>query len=910
MKRVVFFLSLLALCCCGKPDDEGIKPPPASEPEETLPMVVVGYATYWDTEIPDPTLLTHINYSFAHIKDDFETLDIKKPNRFQTILALKEQKPDLKILLSVGGWGAGNFSEMAADPTHRRNFCNNCLVAVKTYGLDGIDLDWEYPTSSAAGISSSPNDTKNFTLLVKELREVLGENRLLTMASAANAKYVDFASATQYFDFINIMAYSMGDPPKHNAALYPSSASACSCRESVEYHFNKGVPYNKMVLGMPFYGHGNGKEVPESVDYKELGPYLKEFTRKWDSISKVPYLVNDAGKMILTYDDEESIALKADYIKYKGLRGAMYWNIEADDDTWTLSKVVATRLLESREPGTSSESLGLEDIVEGVKPVGSAKLSGLVIGSKWSVDYDNGDAISLTANTKDKVFDGDFNTFFSSYDGSRTWVGLDLGEKHVITKIGYSPRMAHEDRVELAMLEGANNDDFSDALPLLIIKNGANSGVMTYSDVTCSRGFRYVRYVSPTGAHCNLAELEFYGCAGDGDDSRLYQLTNLPTVVVNIENGEEVIEKTKDLISNVYIISENGTDLLSTSGTEIRGRGNASWGFPKKPYRLKFDSKQSPLGAPASAKKWTLINNYGDKTLMRNILAFEVSRRVGQSYTPFCQPVDLIINGEYRGCYQFCDQVEAAKGRVDAKDGYLIEIDAYAHDEDVYFDSAKGTPVTIKHPDEDDITQEQIDFITDYFNTMEASVFASDFTDPENGYRKWLDLDSFLRNFIIGEFCGNTDTFWSVYMYKDAADGKLYTGPAWDYDIAFENDKRTCPINDLTDWLYYKKGSLASRAMKDMVSKIVKEDPEAKKRLVEIWKKACSDGKLTELNSYLDQTAALLQESQELNFKRWKILSEKVHQNFQALGSYDAEVQTVKDYITGRLVTFDKLVSE
>ena len=301
--------------------------------------------------------------------------------------------------------------------------------------------------------------------------------------------------------------------------------------------------------------------------------------------------MNDAGKMILTYDDEESIALKADYIKYKGLRGAMYWNIEADDDTWTLSKAVATRLLESREPGPSSESLGLEDIAEGVKPVGSAKLSGLVIGSKWSVDYDNGDVMSTSVNTKDKVFDGDFNTFFSSYDGSHTWVGLDLGEKHVITKIGYSPRMAHEDRVELAMLEGANNDDFSDALPLLIIKNGANSGVMTYSDVTCSRGFRYVRYVSPTGAHCNLAELEFYGSAGDGDDSRLYQLTNLPTVVVNIENGEEVIEKTKDLISNVYIISENGTSARTVWLSEPSSAGSIPITLPRLLLR-------SPITSP------------------------------------------------------------------------------------------------------------------------------------------------------------------------------------------------------------------------------------------------------------------------------------------------------------------------
>ena len=89
---------------------------------------------------------------------------------------------------------------------------------------------------------------------------------------------------------------------------------------------------------------------------------------------------------------------------------------------------------------------------------------------------------------------------------------------------------------------------------------------------------------------------------------------------------------------------------------------------------------------------------------MRNILAFEVSRRVGLSYTPFCHPVDVILNGEYRGSYHLCDQVEAASGRVEAKDGYLIEVDAYAYSEDVWFSSNSGTPVTIKHPDEDDIT--------------------------------------------------------------------------------------------------------------------------------------------------------------------------------------------------------------
>ena len=557
------------------------------------------------------------------------------------------------------------------------------------------------------------------------------------------------------------------------------------------------------------------------------------------------------------------------------------------------------------EPGQTEEPEQPEDPVT---PVEGDKLTGTVIGSTYSVDYNNGNAQSTTVNTKDNVFDGKFDTFFASYDRSQTWVGLDLGEKHVITKVGWAPRKDYQSRVELGLFQGANEPDFSDALPIYIIKNPGVNNTMEYAELTCTRGFRYVRYVGPNDVRCNISELEFYGYAGEGNDSKLYQLTNLPTVVINTEGAAEVVSKENEISSNVYIISNNGTSLLATTETDIRGRGNASWDFPKKPYRLKFDKKQSPLGAPASAKKWTLISNYGDKTLMRNILAFEVSRRVGQSYTPFCHPVDVIMNGEYRGCYQLCDQVEAASGRVEAKDGYLIEIDAYAYGEDVYFYSNSWTPVTIKHPDKDDITLDQKEFITNFFNQMEAAVNANNFTDPTNGYRKYLDVDSFLRNFIVGEFGGNTDTFWSVYMYKDAADGKLFTGPAWDYDLGFENDYRTYPINNISDFIYCTKGSAASEAVKTMVTRIVKRDPDAKARLIEIWEKALSEGKLNELNAFVDETAKMLQESQELNFKRWDILNTPTHMNFQALGSYEAEVNTVKNYITGRLQKFDQLI--
>lgn len=567
---------------------------------------------------------------------------------------------------------------------------------------------------------------------------------------------------------------------------------------------------------------------------------------------------------------------------------------------------------EEEEDGEGSTSENVEKL-----------LTGRVIGTLQSVDYSTGQ-MSTTVNSRDNVFDNNFDTYFASYERSGTWVGLDLGKKHVITKIGYSPRIEQSNRVVLAILEGANNPNFSDALPIYIITKAAKEREMTFAEVNCSRGFRYVRYVTPNNVRCNLAELAFYGIEGEGDDSQLYQLTNLPTVVINTQYSQDIVSKENEIQSSIYIISENGTNLLSDTDAGVRGRGNASWEFPKKPYRIKFSEKRSPLGAPASAKKWTLINNYGDKTLMRNILAFELSRRLGMSYTPFCQPVDVILNGEYRGCYQLCDQIEVNKNRVNITEmepedkaqpalsgGYLIEIDAYAYSEASYFVSKKGIPVTIKSPDEDDITPEQSAYIKNFFNSMENAVFSQNFTDKEQGYRRYLDLDSFLQHFIVGELAGNTDTYWSVYMYKDRKSDKLYTGPIWDHDLSFENDIRIYPLNNMPDFVYASgQSSAAHYEVRNMVNRIIKEDSQARDRLIEMWNEARKDVFTEEsLIQYIEETAALLDESQKLNFMRWNILNQSVHQNVAAYGSYEAEVDVVKKYIKKRLPKMDRLIN-
>lgn len=559
------------------------------------------------------------------------------------------------------------------------------------------------------------------------------------------------------------------------------------------------------------------------------------------------------------------------------------------------------------------------------EPTGDKPLTGTIIGTKWSVDYSKNGAKTDKINTKENVFDGDFNTYFASYDRSGTWVGLDLGEKHIIQKVGYSPRITQKGRVQLAVIEGANQPDFSDALPIYLIKEEGVENQMSYRDVHCSKGFRYVRYVSPNDVRCNLAELAFYGEKGEGSESQLYQITNLPTVVIHTAGAKEITSKEEEIKSTIYIISEEGKKLWTAANTGVRGRGNASWQFPKKPYRLKFEEKQQLLDAPAKAKKWTLINNFGDKTLMRNILAFEISRRIGMPYTSYCRPVDVVLNGEYRGCYQLCDQIEVNKDRVNIAEmkptdtqmpelggGYLIEIDSYAWGEKSYFVSKKGIPVTIKSPDEDDILAEQTKYITDYFNEMETAIFSENYADEENGYRKYLDLDSFLKYFMLEELCGNPDTFWSVYMTKNRYMNKFVVGPVWDFDIAFDNEKRAYPTDKFNDFLYTTSVNLASETVREIANVIVKKDVAARKRLVELWEKARKEQgiNVTSLLEYIDQTAQLLNESQRLNFKRWKILDQQVHENPQAAGSYEGELEVLKNYISKRVPKMDNLIGQ
>lgn len=338
MKKQYVFLPLWALLlfvsCRNRTQSSYIKPA-ANEASR----VVLAYIPSWGTDAPDPACFTHFNYAFAHVADDLKGLRIDNEPRLKEVAALRERKPSLKVLLSVGGWGSSRFSEMAEADTTRRAFAEACRSVIDRLQLDGIDIDWEYPGVEGTGVSASSADTENFTRLLKEIRRAIGPQKLLTIATDAAARYYDLKSIEPYVNFVNIMAYDLEEAPFHHAALFRSEMSGeWSCEEAVNAHVAAGFPVNRLVLGVPFYGHGT-HEAPEVLDYRHIVT-LDSLQSRWDSIAQVPYMTNAEGTVVISYENAASIASKCRFLHQRGMLGAMCWGYDGDDEKGTLRKAL------------------------------------------------------------------------------------------------------------------------------------------------------------------------------------------------------------------------------------------------------------------------------------------------------------------------------------------------------------------------------------------------------------------------------------------------------------------------------------------------------------------------------------------------------------------------------------------
>lgn len=322
--------------------------------------MVIAYYTENSSEVPDPNYVTHINFAhgrFVNTKTGEGGIVIGKANTstdnssyislLKKVLKLKETNPNLKVLLMIGGWGeaADGFSMMARSEQGRADFCKSVKEKIDKYGLDGVDIDWEYPGGGPDSNAKSSNDAKNFNIVLKELRETLGDTKIISYASSSSAKYCDFKGALLYLDYVNVMTYDMGDPPYHNSTLYKSEITRDrSCESSVEAHRQAGVPLNRQNLGVPFYGHGISP-YKDDVKYNEMEAIFNSTTtysgkniRYWDDKAKVPYLGDENGKMYLGYDDAESVAYKGQFAVEKKMLGVMVWEYRHDDKQHTLMR--------------------------------------------------------------------------------------------------------------------------------------------------------------------------------------------------------------------------------------------------------------------------------------------------------------------------------------------------------------------------------------------------------------------------------------------------------------------------------------------------------------------------------------------------------------------------------------------
>lgn len=343
---------------------------------------LVGYVAN-ASEVPhiDAEKLTAINFAFAHIgKAQQIVLDEPGSGQFLAQLRkLKSANPHLKVLLSVGGWGADGFSNAAWNEMTRAQFAQSASEIISRSGLDGLDIDWEYPGLPGPGIAHHEEDKLHFTALLrairlrfdglaKQMRRAPDDPYLLTAALADGefVSHVDLAEVHQYLDWINLMTYdfhnSLTKTTGHHAALSASKTSAKDERtveRAVDQFLAAGVPANKLVVGVPFYGRAfadvtaqnNGLDQPYGhydAEYpwpKLVSDFIDRngYKRYWDSAAKAPYLWNAEKRTFVTYDDPQSLKAKAEFVRKKKLGGMMYWE-QSQDPNGELVGVLANAL--------------------------------------------------------------------------------------------------------------------------------------------------------------------------------------------------------------------------------------------------------------------------------------------------------------------------------------------------------------------------------------------------------------------------------------------------------------------------------------------------------------------------------------------------------------------------------------
>lgn len=304
----------------------------------------------------DPLKMTHIIYCFGHLSgNNFHIGSAKDTLMIQKMVGLKKKNPDLKVLLSLGGWGGcETCSDAFGTKKGRNEFASSVKKMNDFMGTDGIDLDWEYPTiPGPPGHKYSPADKENFTSLVKQLRNTLGARHTITFAAGGFQKFldesVDWKNVMKYVDYVNLMTYDLvhGYSTKtgHHTPLYSTPEQKESTDNCVQDLIRKGVDRKKLIVGAAFYARtwenvadvNNGRyqegKFKSFIAFKDFEKSLSGFETYWDDVAKSPYAYNSSEKIYATFDNQKSIAIKSKYVMDQDLGGIMFWELSLDKNT-------------------------------------------------------------------------------------------------------------------------------------------------------------------------------------------------------------------------------------------------------------------------------------------------------------------------------------------------------------------------------------------------------------------------------------------------------------------------------------------------------------------------------------------------------------------------------------------------
>jgi hypothetical protein len=386
----------------------------------------------------------------------------------------------------------------------------------------------------------------------------------------------------------------------------------------------------------------------------------------------------------------------------------------------------------------------------------------------------------------------------------------------------------------------------------------------------------------------------------------------LPQLCIQVENNQPIDTKETYLNADMVLIDK---DFERYEGiTEIRGRGNTTWTMPKKPYRVKLATKASLLDMPAN-RHWVLLANYSDKTLMRNDVVFHLGETMGMEYTPRSSFVDLHINGLYQGLYQLTEHIRIDQHRINIPElkeghtdperitgGYLLEVDS-RRGEDFCFDSAHpdmaGNPMVFCAVNPETLLEagweDHRAYIENYIAQTESAIFAPDFTDPETGYAAFIDVDSAINYYLINELIKNVDgnLRLSTFLYKKR-DGKLTFGPLWDFDLALGNVNYDDADNP-EGW-HILTANWYSRLF---------QDPAFATAIKDRWNWMKNEGVLDGLFERIDTRTLWLSQVQKANFELWDILNIEVWPNRVVTGTYQGEVDAMKEWLQKRINWID-----